>query len=109
MVSKLVSYILYAVCSILLGIAILLYFQNKSLKNENNKLLAELSSAKAAISIQSAQIEKNKIDLENYKNNQDEIKTVIKTRYETIKIEDSSCKAELNSIRNLLKAYSINR
>lgn len=78
------------------------YVQTKELYKVKQ---AELLNLSAHLEQQNEAIAKLKVDVEAYKNKKPQIIEKIVTRYEQVEIRDETCEAELETIRQLTKAF----
>lgn len=98
--------ILIAVLAILvIGLCGFLVYKNNSLSTQVTELKEALTNREALIAVQNAQIEKNALALENYKDKKQERDTKITTKYQKVFINNSTCEKELESIKQSLKLF----
>lgn len=100
------SLIIKLLCVILaFGTAAFLFYDYMHTKELYRVKQNELLTLSAHLQAQNEAIEKLKIDVETYKNKKPQIIEKIVTNYEKIEIRDETCEAELETIRQLTKAF----
>lgn len=85
-----------------------LIYKNNQLATQVAELKENLANRETLIEIQNAQIEKNALDLENYKEKKQESDTKIHTKYKKVYITSNTCEAELKSIKDSLRVFYSN-
>lgn len=90
----------------LLVICILLYLNVKELKQNIKQVETQLYSKQAVLEFQSREIERQKLDIQNYKSQKPIIKEKIITKYKDKIIYDETCESKLKAYEDLLKIFN---
>lgn len=91
----------------LIGFISTLSVWNHNLGKENARLKSELANASTLLQAQNAQILQDKLDLEAYQAQAQEIRERVVTRYKTIALpaKNASCENELEAIKQALGIF----
>lgn len=103
------SPILYVLLAVIIGLSTtvtIYHFKNKKLEEEKTELMARVAKQESLIELRNQEVEKNKLEIEEYKNRKPEIKEKIITRYKTVKVETKTCETELGSVKDLLEVFN---
>lgn len=95
------KYIYTALGTLIAVLAISLIFVTKSLKTK----ISELAKVQSELSLQNEIIKQNELKLKTYESSKDSIKKNIEIRYREITKADTSCQAELDSIKEVLNTF----
>lgn len=89
----------------LIGFISTLSVWNYTQGKEIAKLKAELANASTLLQAQNAQILQDKIDLEAYQTQAQEIRERVVTRYVNTSTQDKACEAQLSAIKKALEIF----
>lgn len=89
----------------LIGFISTLSVWNYTQGREIAKLKSELANASTLLQAQNAQILQDKLDLEAYQAQAQEVKERIITRYINTSTQDKACEAQLSAIQKALKTF----
>lgn len=109
----------YISCGIIIFLSISCIFlkiSNHNLEKENKQQAIKINNLEKdnnrlifSIEKQNKEIKKSKIDFEKYANEQHMIITSISKKYDAIKLDNTSCETELESMQELLKCFNENK
>lgn len=89
----------------LIGFISTLSVWNYTQGKEIAKLKAELANASTLLQAQNAQILQDKLDLESYQSQAQEIRERVVTRYVNTSTQDKACEAQLGAIKKALETF----
>lgn len=89
----------------LIGFISTLSVWNHTQGKEIAKLKAELANASTLLQAQNAQILQDKLDLEAYQAQAQEVKERVVTRYINTSTQDKACEAQLSAIKKALETF----
>lgn len=89
----------------LIGFISTLSVWNYTQGKEIAKLKAELANASTLLQAQNAQILQDKLDLEAYQSQAQEIRERVVTRYINTSTQDKACEAQLSAIKKALETF----
>ena len=89
----------------LIGFISTLSIWNYTQGKEIAKLKGELANASTLLDTQNKQILQDKLDLEAYQAQAQEIRERVVTRYINTHTKDKACEAQLNAIKNALEIF----
>lgn len=89
----------------LIGFISTLSVWNYTQGKEIAKLKAELANASTLLQAQNAQILQDKLDLEAYQSQAQEIRERVVTRYINTSTQDKACEAQLGAIKKALETF----
>lgn len=89
----------------LIGFISTLSVWNYTQGREIAKLKSELANASTILQAQNAQILQDKLDLEAYQAQAQEVKERVVTRYVNTSTQDKACEAQLSAIQKALETF----
>lgn len=89
----------------LIGFISTLSVWNHNQGKEIAKLKSELANASTLLQAQNAQILQDKLDLESYQAQAQEVKERVITRYINTSTKDKACEAQLSAIQKALETF----
>ena len=89
----------------LIGFISTLSVWNYTQGKEIAKLKAELANASTLLQAQNAQILQDKLDLEAYQAQAQEVRERVVTRYVNTSTQDKACEAQLSAIQKALETF----
>ncbi|ETD27358.1 hypothetical protein [Helicobacter canis] len=89
----------------LIGFISTLSVWNYTQGKEIAKLKAELANASTLLQTQNAQILQDKLDLEAYQAQAQEVRERVVTRYVNTSTQDKACEAQLSAIQKALETF----
>ena len=103
---KTLVYMVIGLCIIfVLVIFAYLIYKNNDLNSQISRLNADLINRDTLIDVQNAKIAQDKIDLEAFIKQREESQKHVQEKYGKIILDDTSCKAELESIKMLMGEF----
>ena len=103
---KTLVYMVIGLCIIfVLVIFAYLIYKNNDLNSQISRLNADLINRDTLIDVQNAKIAQDKIDLEAFIKQREESQQHVQEKYGKIILDDTSCKAELESIKKLMGEF----
>lgn len=103
--NKIIIILAIALGFFVFGLCGYLSYKNNALSAQVARLSEDLANRDTLLSVQNAQIQKHKLDIQHYKANVQESNTQIFTKYENVYIKDESCAQELASIKRLMDTF----
>ena len=103
---KILVYMVISLCIIfVLVIFAYLIYKNNDLNSQISRLNADLINRDTLIDVQNAKIAQDKIDLEAFIKEREESQKHVQEKDGKIILDDTSCKAELESIKKLMGEF----